>query len=155
VVNITEVAADVQDDQTELSSRSRERDADQLAMDERVGVLKAEYEAAGKPTDPTQAPYRRYKVSKDERSETKRLIRRAANFHGYDPLYWKDSKPTKAGDVFIKYTLTARKAAALAATQADQPQADSPAADPNADQGGEQPQAPTPENARRGIMGRR
>ena len=130
------------DTQTKISTRSHDRDEDQLAMDARVKALVTEWTAAGKPAQ-EQAPYRRLTVAKDDRSELKRQIRRATVLAKVDPLYWDDTKPNEQGEVTVKFTVGPQKVKANGSATATAPVTppEQPPADPNADQGGEQPQA--------------
>jgi hypothetical protein len=148
------------DTQDEVSTKSRFRDDDQKDMDTRVAALKADWEAAGKP-EQKKAPFRRLTVTKDDRPELKRLIRRAAVLASVEPLYWKDTKPNSDGMVTVKFTVGPRVAknedtpATAPAAETAPPANTEPPVNPNADEGGEQPQA-TPADARRGgLLGRR
>lgn len=159
-LNLTEIAPDATDEQDAILARSTDRDPDQVDMDKRVEAIKGEWEGKGKPAHGKQNPFRRISVPKDERSEVKRLIRRATVLHGVDPAYWKDTKPDAQGRVTIKFGVQTKKVKAdangsgtpAATATAEQPNTEPPATDPNADQGGEQPQAaPTPG----GLFGRK
>jgi hypothetical protein len=163
-LDLTDIATDVQDDQEDAIQRSSDRDEDQIEMDKRVAAIVQEWEAAGKPAHGKGNPFRRISVPKDQRSDVKKIIRRATVLAKVDPAWWKDSKPNDAGRVTIKFGVQARKPKVEAngtdtpAATTSTPPADTapatdtpPATDPNADQGGEQPQAaPTPG----GLFGR-
>jgi hypothetical protein len=103
-LNLTVVAEDVPDEQTEISSRSRVRDEDQLQIDSIVTPLAKEWEAANKPEPGNTNPYRRLRVKKDDVSGLKSMIRRAAALSKTEPVYWTDKKEND-GTVTVKFGL--------------------------------------------------
>ena len=152
-MGINIVTPSAEDTQTELATRSHERDDDQKGIDATVGEMVAGYNAlGGKDSQVTARPTHRYQVPNDDKSELKRMIRRAAVLHKVDPVWYKDSKPDDAGNIVVKFTVgpKAEKPATPngsstpaqimeAATQAEQAEQDEQAK--LADTGGEQPQA--------------
>jgi hypothetical protein len=103
-LNLTVVAEDVPDEQTEISSRSRVRDEDQLQIDGIVTPLAKEWEEKGKPEPGNTNPYRRLRVKKDDVSGLKAMIRRAAALAKAEPVYWTDKKEDD-GTVTVKFGL--------------------------------------------------
>jgi hypothetical protein len=104
-------AATGEDTQNEIVTRSNVRDADQLAIDAIVKPLVDAWKATGEP-----APDRlvkgmifRMKVTKTDRSDIKKGVRRAMNLYGADPMWWKDTKPTADGNLVVKFGPQKRK----------------------------------------------
>jgi hypothetical protein len=140
-INIVEPQAE--DTQTELATRSHERDADQQGIDATVkGMVDGYNTAGGKDSAVTARPTHRYQVPNGDKSELKRMIRRACVLHKVDPIWYKDSKPDDAGNLIVKFTVGPLKAKADATPtpNGDQP-AEAPAVDEVAALIGDQPQA--------------
>jgi hypothetical protein len=143
-INITDPQAE--DTQTTLATRSHVRDDDQKGIDATVKTMVDGYNAlGGKDSEVTARPTHRYQVPNDDKSELKRMIRRACVLHKVDPIWYVDSKPDDAGNIVVKFTVGPKveKVATPATANGETatPPADAPPADPDADTGGEQPQA--------------
>jgi hypothetical protein len=117
-VGITFSDATGQDEQTTLATRSHERDEDQKGIDATVAGMVKAWTDAGKPA-PAQATAgmtHRYLIPGTDKSELKRMIRRACVAAKVDPAWYVDGKPDAAGNIVVKFTVAALKPKAPKAT---------------------------------------
>jgi len=91
--------------QNEIRTRTNERDEFQQSVDHEVGTLKAAWLKASKPAPGPKAPYHRYVVEKDDRTELKNVVRRAARLHEVAVVFFKDAV-TENGLYQVKFNLT-------------------------------------------------
>jgi hypothetical protein len=137
--------AATEDTQTTLATRNHDRDEDQQGIDALVKSRVDAWTAADKPTPDklTQAMTVRLQTPAADKSELKRMLRRAYLLYKSEPAWYKDTEPDAQGNIIVKSGPQAVKVKApKEAANGDQPQADQPpAVQTQADQGGEQPQA--------------
>lgn len=137
--------AATEDTQTTLATRNHDRDEDQQGIDALVKVRVDAWTAAGKPSPDklTQPMTVRLQTPSADKSELKRMLRRAYLLYKSEPAWFKDTEPDAQGNIVVKSGPQAIKVKAPKAdANGEQPQAEqTPADQPQADVGGDQPQA--------------
>jgi hypothetical protein len=123
--------AATEDTQTTLATRNHDRDEDQQGIDALVKVRVDAWTAAGKPAPTALTPDMtvRLQTPNGDKSELKRMIRRAYLLYKTEPAWYKDTNPDAQGNIVIKSGPQAAKPPkAKPSGNGDQPQAPGDAA---------------------------